>query len=131
MRLFDSYDSNRFIRVSGFSETDVSSTETAIDTKKLTMSEAVSPTTFHESENITTTEDETKLSTEELRKKANNYAFATSNMGYGKKKKKLILKFWEIAWPELVELGWNKVGQIFLLKAGRCVELGNDIIFAL
>ena len=95
------------------------------------MSEAVSPPTFHESENITTTEDETKLSTEELRKKANNYAFATSNMGYGKKKKKLILKFWEIAWPELVELGWNKVGQIFLLKAGRCVELGNDIFFAL
>ena len=38
-------------------------------------------------------------------------AYLTAGCGYGRKKKRLLNRFWKIVWPGLEEAGWKKVGR--------------------
>ena len=67
-------------------------------------------------ENENGTENE---AAKEVRRKAKLEAYLTSGCGYGRKKLRLVDKFWTIVWSGLEKAGWRKVGQSFRNKCMR------------
>jgi hypothetical protein len=79
--------------------------------------------TITESENKTTEIDVAK----EVHRKTRLEAHLTSGCGYGRKKLKLVDKFWTIVWSGLEKAGWRKVGQSFRNKWSHVLKIGKQL----
>lgn len=61
-------------------------------------------------------EDRTDDYGKSMRRKIKLEAVLTSGCGVGKSKQKIMDAFWNIVWPQLLDLGWTKVGFVMQLS---------------